>query len=172
MTTIIAKPHCPSIRIWERDDHNTANEVSGQNLTLIVDFSGMRATFGNETLFIPAGVSPIEKTWLIPTLQKISELPFNTDNWSTGAKRTERVSFGRLLKTLSQILPDDAPAPAIIPTWLGGAQAEWHRKGIDLEICANPGGAAEYFFCNGDDEREGIARDDWAELKQYARAIV
>ena len=99
-------------------------------------------------------------------------LPFDTDNWSTDAKGTEPDAVRELLNVLLQILPDDAPVPDIVPTYLGGAQAEWHRKGVDLEISANPGEAVEYYFNNGDDEQEGIAGDDWAKLKEYARAIV
>ncbi|HEY3241769.1 MAG TPA: hypothetical protein VGM03_00330 [Phycisphaerae bacterium] len=32
------------------------------------------------------------------------------------------------------VLPDDAPAPAVVPTSRGGLQLEWHTRGIDLEI--------------------------------------
>ncbi len=110
--------------------------------------------------------------WLQETLHRIEALPFHEDNWSAGAKRTDRKTVDHLVKVLVQILPDDAPPPAIVPTWLGGAQAEWHRNGIDLEISANPSEPVEYFFSNGEGEREGDATADRAMLRVYAKSIV
>ena len=110
--------------------------------------------------------------WLGPTLQKIRALPFHKDNWSDGAKGTDKKAADQLMEVLTQILPDDAPPPSVVPTWLGGAQAEWHRKGIDLEISVNPGEAVEYYFSNGEEEREGCACGDLSKLKKYARSIV
>ncbi len=110
--------------------------------------------------------------WLSPTWQKIRDLPFHTDNWSDGAKRTDRKAVNQLMEVLAQILPHNAPPPSVIPTWLGGAQAEWHRNGVDLEISVNPGEAAEYYFNNGDGEWEGAVLDDWAKLKECAKSIV
>ena len=110
--------------------------------------------------------------WLKETLHRIEALPFHEDNWSQGAKKTDRRTVDNLVAVLVQILPDDSPPPAIVPTWLGGAQAEWHRNGIDLEITVNPGKAAEYYFNNGENEWEGCARDDLVTLKEYARLIV
>ena len=110
--------------------------------------------------------------WLRPTLKKMDALPFDTDNWSTGAKRTDRNAVNRLIEVLTHILPLDAPPPSVVPTWAGGVQAEWHCNGVDLEISVNPGKSVEFYFNNGKDEREGIAQDDCAELKDYVRAIV
>lgn len=36
--------------------------------------------------------------------------------------------------------------PSIVPTHRGGLQAEWHRKGVDLEIEVFEDGQVEYFF--------------------------
>lgn len=110
--------------------------------------------------------------WLEETLNRMESLPFNKDNWSDGAKKTDRKAVDRLVEVLAQILPDDAPAPAIVPTWLGGVQAEWHRNGIDLEISANPREPVEYYFSNGEYERAGYALDDRTNLKDYAKSIV
>ena len=99
-------------------------------------------------------------------------MPFDKDNWSEGAKRTDQGAVDQLMEVLSLILPDNAPPPSVVPTWLGGAQAEWHRKGVDLEISANPGEAVEYFFNDGNSECEGCAFDDWAKLKEYAKLII
>ncbi len=110
--------------------------------------------------------------WLKETLNRMETLPFNKDNWSDGAKKTDRKAVDHLFEVLAQILPDNAPAPAIVPTWLGGAQAEWHRNGVNLEISVNPDKPVEYYFSNGAGEWEGYACDALAKLKEYARSIV
>ena len=110
--------------------------------------------------------------WLGPTLQKVKALPFHTDNWSEGAKRTDQNAVDQLMEVLAQVLPHNAPPPSVVPTWLGGAQAEWHRNGVDLEISANPGEGVEFYFSDGNDECEGCALDDLAKLKEYAKSII
>ena len=110
--------------------------------------------------------------WLRATLKKMDALPFDMDNWSAGAKRTDRKAVDQLMEVLAQILPDDAPPPSVVPTWVGGAQAEWHRNGVDLEISVNPGEAAGFYFSDGNDECEGCVVDDWAKLKEYAKTII
>lgn len=110
--------------------------------------------------------------WFKETLNQIEALPFHDDNWADGAKKTDRKAVDHLVEVLAQILPDDAPPPSIVPTWLGGAQAEWHRNGIDLEISANPLKPVEYYFSNGEDEWEGYALDDRASLKNFAKSVV
>lgn len=171
MTTITATTRVPSIRPWEAEENIFVAEIGGHSPTFVFNFTEVHDTYSYEPLFAPIEASPVGAKWFNATVEKIIGLPFHTDNWSTGAKRTEGTSVTQLLATLFQILPDDAPAPTIIPTWLGGAQAEWHLKGVDLEIYANPGEAVEYYFNNGDDEREGIARNDWAKLREFARTI-
>ena len=111
-------------------------------------------------------------SWFSPTWEKMRELPFHTDNWSGGAKRTDRKTVSKLMEILVQILPPNAPPPSVVPTWLGGAQVEWHRNGVNLEISVNPGEAIEYYFNNGEEEWEGYARNDLPKLKKYARSIV
>ena len=172
MTTITVKQLHRPTREWERDEHIFAHATSGHLPTLIFDCFTVRNTFSNEPFFITTRVIPTEKAWLIPTLQKMSELPFHTDNWSTGAMRTEGVAIKQLLNALCQVLADEAPVPTIVPTWPGGVQAKWHRKGVDLEIFVNPGEPVGYYFNSNDTDQEGVASDDWAKLRGYAEAIV
>ena len=132
----------------------------------------MNLYFHYEPLFVPIELTSIKRKWFKSTLEKFLALPFHTDNWSTGANRTQWSAMQQLFNVLLPVLPDDAPTPDIVPTWLGGVQAEWHRKGLDLEIYANPGEAVEYFFNSGEEEDEGNAWDNRARLNGYAKAIV
>jgi hypothetical protein len=41
-------------------------------------------------------------------------------------------------KHLITLMPNDIPAPSVVPTTPGGLQFEWHMQGIDLEIEMRP----------------------------------
>ena len=110
--------------------------------------------------------------WFYPTLQAIAALPWWTDNWSSGATRTQVRAVAGMLEILVAVLDSQTPPPAIVPTWNGGVQAEWHRNGIDLEIEVDPAGDIEYFFKSPAEECEGLIRDDLSQLSEYARTVI
>ena len=72
---------------------------------------------------------------------------------ASGGKGNDRLS-----EILKVILDEQAPPPSIVPTWVGGIQAEWHHNGIDLEIEVSPNGNVEYFFKSPDTEYEGFGK--------------
>ena len=172
MTTITAKRLHQTIREWGHHASTFKAHSSGQPASL--DYSFQPASgFFSQSFFLSYGQEKmLSSNWVDLTMQRILALPWHSDGWISGARRTDPAAAKRLLNVLMRILDSQAPAPAIVPTWLGGVQAEWHRNGVDLEISVNPGGTVEYYFNNNDEEREGIASDDWAQLKEYARAIV
>jgi hypothetical protein len=62
------------------------------------------------------------------------------DGYDARAVREDVAVFAYEL--LEQILPDQAPAPAVVPTTAGGIQLEWHEPGWELEVdIAEPGSA-------------------------------
>jgi len=76
-----------------------------------------------------------EPAWLAPTIEKLSELlqlPPNWDSYRAAPVRSELAAA--LLTLLIEVMGDDTPPPSVVPTASGGLQAEWHRKGFDLEI--------------------------------------
>ena len=76
-----------------------------------------------------------EPAWLATTVEKLAELLQLPPNWSSYRAATVRPELASaLLALLLEVMGDDTPAPAIVPTASGGLQAEWHRKGYDLEI--------------------------------------
>ena len=109
--------------------------------------------------------------WFIPTLQAIAALPWATDKWASGSKRTQKPAVDNMLEILGEALDSRTPPPSVVPTWRGGVQVEWHRNGIDFEIEADPGGEIEYFFKSPAEEREGRAWDDLNQLVKYAKAV-
>ena len=110
--------------------------------------------------------------WFYPTLQAIAALPWRTDNWSSGATRTQAAAIAYMLETLLKVLDSQTPPPAVVPTWNGGVQVEWHRNGIDLEIEVAPEGGIEYFFKSPAEECEGLISDDLSQLSEYARTVI
>lgn len=172
MTTITAKSRYQPIRTWQGNECVFAATTSGEFSLLATANLAAPNRFSNEPLFTPALGMPTEKNWFISTYPQMAESLANPALQSAGANPSDLSAAVSLLNTLLRLLPNDAPPPAIVPTWLGGMQAEWHRNGVDLEISANPGAAVEYYFSDGDKEQEGIAKNDWTNLKNYARKIV
>ena len=112
-----------------------------------------------------------KRVWAIPTIQAIANLPSSTGNWTLGGSPTNILAIDSILKLLVLLLEDDTPPPAVIPTWSGGLQVEWHRNDVDFEIEADPYGVLEYFFSGPSEEREGKALDDITHLSGYVRAV-
>lgn len=117
---------------------------------------------------LPAMDSP---PWLEPTIQAMLALPWDNDNWNDDAAATHPGAAATLLVVLVSVLDDATPPPAIVPTWRGGVQAEWHRNGVDLEIEADPDGALEYYFRSPTEEHEEQALPNIARLTRLARFL-
>jgi len=78
---------------------------------------------------------PRELAWLTATteaFERAADLPANWDSYN--ARPVEKKVFIRAQAMLTSALPDNAPAPSVVPTPTGGLMLEWHRRGLDLEI--------------------------------------
>ena len=110
--------------------------------------------------------------WFNPTLQAMAALPWRTDNWTSGGKRTQRAAVANMLSLLAKILDNRTPPPNVVPTWRGGVQVEWHRNSVYLEIEADPHEEMEYFFKSSTEENEGQAWSNLDRLTEYVRALI
>lgn len=110
-------------------------------------------------------------TWFAPTIRAMAVLPWLTDNWTTGGRRTQPSAVDGMLAILVRVLDRRTPPPRVVPTWRGGVQVEWHCSGVDLEIEADPQGGVEYFFSSPNEEREGRAWGDLGQLAKYVEAV-
>ena len=119
----------------------------------------------------PALPAMVARPWLEPTIQAMLALPWDNDNWNDDAAATHPRAAATLLTVLVIVLDDATPPPAIIPTWRGGVQAEWHRNGVDLEIEADPDGALEYYFRSPTEEYEESALPNIEQLTRLARSV-
>ena len=117
------------------------------------------------------GQELLNTEWFNPTLQAMAALPWRTDNWTAGGKRTQRVAVVKMLSLLAKILDNRTLPPNVVPTWRGGVQVEWHRNGVYLEIEADPHEEMEYFFKSSTEENEGLAWKDLDRLTEYVRAL-
>lgn len=85
----------------------------------------------------PLGVDP---TWhppqwltaLVSALDTLLRLPTGWSSYRSVPVR-EEIAIA-IIDLLVQVMSDDSPPPAVVPTAHGGIQVEWHRNGIDLEI--------------------------------------
>lgn len=119
-----------------------------------------------------ASVDPpwTEPAWLEPTLQKLAELLRLPPDWSSYRAAPVRPELASaLVRLLVEVMGDDTPPPTVVPTASGGVQAEWHRKGYDLEIeVLSPSRFWAYFedLESGEVESEAVISDlrrlvDW-----------
>jgi hypothetical protein len=110
------------------------------------------------------------QAWIGPTVDAMAKLPM-ADDWASGARRTHPTAIAKVVEVLFTILDDCTPAPAVVPTWNGGVQVEWHRNEVDLEIEASPQGLVEYYFKSPNEEHEGAVDNDFHLLNEYVRAV-
>jgi|GEM_PF-7100624 len=126
------RPRASTMLISEQDVPRTAAEDSWHGLTLTLDEAPPLVMPFGEGEFV---IRPRPDNWIVPALQKVSELGFLPPNWNSYGARPIRpeiaqVAIGLLLNVL---LPGD-PLPAVVPTARGGIMLEWHEAGVDLEI--------------------------------------
>ena len=146
----------------------------------------------NETVAMPAGMVSVfkhivfmsrlnsvlpemgeEPQWFEPVVKAMAGLPWDDDNWKEGAVRTQPNAAACLLALLAEILDGASPAPAIVPTWQGGVQVEWHWNGVYLEIEAAPDATLEYYFLSDTEEYEGpLTSDNLPVLIRQARQLL
>jgi hypothetical protein len=73
--------------------------------------------------------------WVLPVVNAIGRLLSLPPNWdSYGAPPVDPKHVDAALKLLADVMRDDTPPPAVVPTSRGGVQIEWHTKGVDLEV--------------------------------------
>lgn len=113
----------------------------------------------------------LKRVWTMPTIRAMAALPWSTGDWVSGGNPTHKAAVVSILEVLVAVLEDCTPAPAVVPTWSGGVQVEWHRNNVDFEIEADPYGVVEYFFSGPFEEREGKAWEDINHLSRYVRAV-
>ena len=103
------------------------------------------------------GLGPKCLQWMPPTIEAITNLPWDDGEWQEKASPTSRNAASSLLATLAMTASPEIPAPNISPMWDGGICAEWHQEGIDLEIYAAPNGIVSWSF---EDAASGEEHDE------------
>ena len=85
-------------------------------------------------------------------------------NWDTYGGRAVSINAARAaVSWFLDVFQEDLPAPSIVPGSDGSIQLEWHARGIDLEVCFESSGVAEFSFEDLDTGQQAAGR---AELAQ------
>ena len=88
-----------------------------------------------ETEVIEADAAITCSAWFLPTVHTMRGIVALPAGWdSRSAAPINRRTIERALRLLALILDTETAAPSIVPTVLGGVQAEWHMGGLDVEI--------------------------------------
>ena len=109
--------------------------------------------------------------WFRPALEAMLDLRSRSSAPGWESEKIQDSAMGAMLSVLANTLDSQSPPPAIVPTWDGGLQAEWHRNGVDLEIEIGPDGKAEYYFFSETEEIESPVWDDHARLVGFVKAL-
>lgn len=94
--------------------------------------------------------------WLHQLAEQFRRLHGLGPNWNShGARKVQPDAVVLAVRVLLVIATDPLPLPAVIPTFGGGVQLEWHDVGVDLEIEVDPLGGVEVWF------RDRIEKREW-----------
>lgn len=94
--------------------------------------------------------------WVEPTASQIADLLALPPNWDSYGARPIRADRAQALwEVLVQVMAPQSPAPALVPVVDGSLQAEWHTRGVDLEIEAT-GPSSVRVYCR----RDGVEWED------------
>lgn len=73
--------------------------------------------------------------WINPVAQQIRQLKKLQPNWdSYGAKPISKAAIDLMIDLLAGVSSSNTPPPTLVPSAEGHLQAEWHMKGINLEV--------------------------------------
>ncbi len=73
--------------------------------------------------------------WFIPATERLTNLSKLQENWdSYGASAINAQAITQAIQVMTEVMTNDTPMPAIVPTTRGGIQLEWHLGGIDMEV--------------------------------------
>jgi hypothetical protein len=113
-------------------------------------------------------------TWFIPVLQGFANIATLAVGWDgSAAGEIGTATINRALRAIEQLLPQDAPAPSIVPIPDSGLQIEWHRNRRDLEIEFSPSGDVGFYYFdeNNGEENEGPVGRNFVNVKKYLNRI-
>lgn len=109
--------------------------------------------------------------WLHQLADRFRRLHALGPNWNShGAKQVQPEALVLAVRVLVAIATDPLPLPAVIPTFGGGVQLEWHDAAVDLEIEVDPLGSVEAWFRDRIEGREW--EGDLGEREADARAAL
>ena len=113
-----------------------------------------------ESEVIEADAAITCSTWFLPTVQAMLGLVALPAGWdSRSAAPTRRRTVERALRLLAGILDTQTSPPSVVPTVLGGVQAEWHLGGLDVEIEFFPDERAPYVLLEDLRDRSELEGD-------------
>ena len=109
-----------------------------------------------------ANVKEPAATWLREAVAEVEELTSLAPDWNGyGAKVVEAGSAVAAVRFLLRAALPQVSRPDIVPVADGGVQVEWHRGGVDLEVCFSPDESVGYLDVreSGDEPTEFPASD-------------
>ena len=105
-----------------------------------------------------------DAVWVDTFIDRCSRLLQLPDNWdSYGGEPVSSAVVLRALLLLTEVMTEDSPLPAVIPSSDGGVQLEWHRGGVEVEVYVPPSGKG-YLYWQESETAEPLEREFSPEL--------
>ena len=105
--------------------------------------------------------------WLKKTIEDMIRLPYNDPVWNLEGNSIDPVPTFKLLLYLIEWLPNDCPAPWIVPDFDGGVGAAWDKNGVELDFNCEPGKEVTYYISHHEFEDNEEIMEDY-ELTNYS----
>ncbi len=115
--------------------------------TATLSAQGTRSPWGQRDVKVQCSVpNALWPEWARSAVKDLLELLNLRPGWdSYGGRPIDVKAVDKAVSLLIELMNDDSPAPAVVPTPMGGVQLEWHQRGIDLEIEVHPDGVPTVF---------------------------
>lgn len=103
--------------------------------------------------------------WLLPVVQRISDLARLPEGWDSYGARPLRVRAAQsTLEFLSSVSPVTSQGPAVSLTPEGGLICEWRRGSVSLVVECDPDGELSFYWSDDASEQEREGKVDTALL--------
>lgn len=91
--------------------------------------------FTSQAALFKAPVWSEYSAWMTPVAEQMCRLRKLPTNWdSYGGAPPSAAAAELMIDILADVMNPNAPAPTLVPSPQGHLQAEWHMKGINLEV--------------------------------------
>ena len=109
--------------------------VASATATLTGFDRSRRFRYGDDVTVVVITAPPAPPPWFEAIFGRIEHLLALPQDWdSYGGRPIDPKRVAHAVRILAEVMDNQTPLPALVPTHSGGVQLEWHQGQIDLEM--------------------------------------